>query len=170
MRQKLAICCVMSCPSPLMILDEPTANLDPTIRAIVLELVQEAKHRGASVVFCSHVLSEIEEICDHVAILRRGQAVHAGAVSAIRQIHRISAIVPEGYDGSDLPSNVQLVRRDGRRIVADFPGTLERHWSWLEGHAWSSVQAEWVGLRSLYEAYHASPDTSSPQTAARGLE
>jgi len=170
MRQKLAICCVMSCPSPLMILDEPTANLDPTIRAIVLELVNDAKARGATVVFCSHVLSEIEEICDHVAILRRGQVVHSGAVRDIRQIHRICATVPEGYDSSDLPSNVQLVRRDGHRIVADFPGTLERYWSWLEDHAWSNVQAEWVGLRSLYEAHHAMPNASTPQTVARELE
>lgn len=165
MRQKLAICCVMSCPSTLIILDEPTANLDPTIRSIVLELVNDAKLRGATVAFCSHVLSEIEEICDHVAILRRGRVVHSGAVKEIRQIHRISATVPEGYSSSNLPGNAQVVRRDGRHIVADFPGTLERYWSWLENQGWCDVQAELVGLRSLYEAHHSMPAPTPPKPA-----
>lgn len=75
MRQKLAIACVLSCQCRLMILDEPTANLDPTVRTEVLKLVREANERGTTIAFCSHVLSEIEEICDHAAILKAGQVV-----------------------------------------------------------------------------------------------
>jgi ABC-2 type transport system ATP-binding protein len=161
MRQKLAICCVMSCPSPLIVLDEPTANLDPTVRAMVLDLVKEAKARGATIAFCSHVLSEIEEICDAVAILRRGRVVHTGLIAQIRQIHRISATVPESFDPSTLPDETQLVARDHNRITADFPGTLDRYWKWLDRNGWTELQAELVGLRSLYEEHHSNPELAA---------
>lgn len=162
MRQKLAICCVMSCPSPLIVLDEPTANLDPTVRAMVLELVKEAQNGGATVAFCSHVLSEIEEICDRVAILRRGRVIHHGLVSEIRQIHRISATMPSALPPSHWPDAVRMVSHSGERIVADFPGTLDGHWEWMQSQGWKSIQAELVGLRSLYEEHHAGLKSAVP--------
>ena len=61
MRQKLALAAVLATDVPLVILDEPTANLDPTARAEVLDLVREANAAGKTVIFSSHVLSEVEE-------------------------------------------------------------------------------------------------------------
>jgi len=69
MRQKLALAAVLALDTPILILDEPTANLDPTIRNEVLTLVKAASQAGRTVLFSSHVLSEIEEICDRVMIL-----------------------------------------------------------------------------------------------------
>ena len=68
---------MLSLNTPLLILDEPTANLDPTVRAIVLDLVLEARDAGRTVVFSSHVLSEIEQTCDRVAFLRQGKLARA---------------------------------------------------------------------------------------------
>jgi ABC-2 type transport system ATP-binding protein len=155
MRQKLALCCVMSCPSPLMILDEPTANLDPTVRNIVLELVREAASRGASVIFCSHVLSEIEEICDDVAILRKGQVVYQGRVAEIRQIHRLRARANGGLREDAIPQGARLIESLEGRIVLDLPGTLDHYLDWMARMGLADVQVEMVGLRSLYESHHA---------------
>jgi ABC-2 type transport system ATP-binding protein len=72
MRQKLALAVVLATDAALVILDEPTANLDPTARGEVLKLVLEARAAGRTVIFSSHVLSEVEETCDRVVIVRRG--------------------------------------------------------------------------------------------------
>ncbi len=84
MRQKLAIALTLAANTPLLILDEPTSNLDPTVRAEVLRLVAEARQSGRTVIFSSHILSEVEQICDRVAILRRGQLVHTQQMDEAR--------------------------------------------------------------------------------------
>ena len=73
MRQKLALVVCLSNEAPLVILDEPTANLDPTARGQVIQMIKELKAQGRTVIFSSHVLSEIEDSCDQVGILRSGE-------------------------------------------------------------------------------------------------
>src|SRR4029078_7871501 len=75
MKHKLALAATLAAPTPVYILDEPTANLDPTVRATVLSLVAEAKSNGKTVLFSSHVLPEVEEACDRVVIMRAGHIV-----------------------------------------------------------------------------------------------
>ena len=89
MRQKTALAAVLSTSAPLLILDEPTTNLDPTARSEVLAIVREAQAAGRTVLFSSHVLGEVEETCDRVVILRRGQVVHEQAMQDLRRQHRI---------------------------------------------------------------------------------
>jgi ABC-2 type transport system ATP-binding protein len=91
MRQKLGLVAVLAVDTPTVILDEPTANLDPTVRKDVGALVCEAQTAGKTVVFSSHVLEEVERLCDRVAILRRGKLVHEQSLSALRRQHRIRA-------------------------------------------------------------------------------
>ncbi len=154
MRQKLAICCVMSCPSPLMILDEPTANLDPTVRNIVLELVREARDQGSTIAFCSHILSEIEELCDDVAILRNGQVVHAGRLQEVRQIHRLTARTPNPIDHLELPVGAEVIEHTDDHLAIDLPGAFDQYLPWITDHRLHSIQIEMVGLRKLYESHH----------------
>ena len=94
MRQKLALSVVLGLATPLLILDEPTANLDPTIRATVLELVLRARDIGRTVILSSHVLSEIEDTCDRVAFLRHGKLAHELTMKDLFQRHRITARQP----------------------------------------------------------------------------
>src|SRR6185369_9566137 len=67
----------------LLILDEPTSALDPAARVIVRELLLAAKRAGKTVCLSSHLLSEIEMVCDRVAIVNRGQVVRQGTVSKL---------------------------------------------------------------------------------------
>lgn len=154
MRQKLAICCVMSCESRLMILDEPTANLDPTVRAEVLQLVREAKSRGTTVAFCSHVLDEIEQICDHASILKSGRAVRTLDLRKQEFVHRIRASIAAGKQPI-LPDRVgRLIQQDSNGIVMEIDGPLDAHLNWLADSGLESIQIESVGLRSVYESIH----------------
>ena len=91
MRQKLALAVTLAVDTPLVILDEPTSNLDPSVRSDVAALVLEAKRAGRTVIFSSHVISEVEQVCDRALILRAGQLVHTQVIAELRRQHRIRA-------------------------------------------------------------------------------
>ena len=91
MRQKLALAAVLAADTPLLILDEPTANLDPTVRSDVVTIVREAQAAGRTVIFSSHVLDEVEDACHRVCILSKGKVVHTQIMTDLRRQHRISA-------------------------------------------------------------------------------
>ncbi len=159
MRQKLALSVVMGVDTPLLILDEPTANLDPTVRAAVLDLVRDARDEGRTVVFSSHVLSEIEETCDRVAFLRRGRLVHQLALSDLYQRHRITATDPG--DPIDVPhelsDRVQVTAsttKSNGRIRIDTAGDLAPLLSWIDSLRLTRVRIEPLGLRAVYDSVH----------------
>ena len=156
MRQKLAIACVMSCQCRLIILDEPTANLDPTVRAEVLGLVREACQRETTVVFCSHVLSEIEEICDRAAILKMGQVVKTIDLSEVRFVHRVKASIPLGIEAAMIPETVRVIGHEAKRLVLEIDGPLDDHLEWLGKSGLQSIQIDSIGLRSIYDSVHPS--------------
>jgi ABC-2 type transport system ATP-binding protein len=156
MRQKLALAACMSMDVPLLILDEPTANLDPTIRGDVLHLVREAQAAGRTVIFSSHVLSEVEAICDRVVVLRKGLLVHDQQMSQLRRQHRIRAQLlgplpapPEGIAGE------LKIRTDGNnRLTIETPGELSPLLGWLARIPLEEVRIEPVGLQAVYDRFH----------------
>src|SRR5262245_23795987 len=85
MKRKVALLTVLSPEVPLIILDEPTNALDPTMRDELLAQLRHARGQGQTVVFSSHVLGEVEAVCDRVAILQRGRLVHAQAMAELRE-------------------------------------------------------------------------------------
>ncbi|MHB0956487.1 MAG: ABC transporter ATP-binding protein [Pirellulaceae bacterium] len=156
MRQKLALAVTLAAETPLVILDEPTSNLDPTVRGTVLELVREARARGQTIVFSSHVLSEVEQACDRVVILRAGELVHTQVMSELRRCHRIRAVVrgpvpapPPQFQG-DLVIDAE---RDGQ-VTIETPRELSSLFGWLSTLALEDVRIEPVGLRTVYDQFH----------------
>ncbi|HMO01129.1 MAG TPA: ABC transporter ATP-binding protein [Miltoncostaeaceae bacterium] len=85
MKQKLGLVAALQHDPPLVILDEPTGGLDPVIQGRLLEWLAGRARAGRTVVFSSHVLSEVEELCDHVAMVRDGRLLLAGPVDALRR-------------------------------------------------------------------------------------
>lgn len=79
MRQKLGLMTTFLTGCPLLILDEPMSGLDPLARAQVKDLVISARKEGRTVFLCSHILSDMEELCDRVAVLNGGKIVFTGA-------------------------------------------------------------------------------------------
>lgn len=87
-RQKVALIAAFSSESDLYILDEPTSGLDPLMERVFQELVMEAKTEGKSVFLSSHILSEVEKLCDTIAIIREGKIIETGALSEMRHLTR----------------------------------------------------------------------------------
>jgi ABC-2 type transport system ATP-binding protein len=156
MRQKLALAVVLATESPLVILDEPTANLDPTARAEVLDLVREARAAGRTVIFSSHVLSEVEETCDRVAIVRAGRLVHEQSLDHLRRRHRITARLtgPIGAVPAALAHQVTVGGEADGRIALEASDSLAPLLGWLATLPLDEVRIEPVGLSAVYDAVH----------------
>jgi ABC-2 type transport system ATP-binding protein len=157
MRQKLAIAAVLGSHAPLLILDEPTANLDPTVRGDVLAMVQEAKAEGRTVIFSSHVLSEIEDVCDSVAFLRKGKLAHEQSLTTLKQRHRIVARIRPGQSVTvpePLKPLVANLLLSDDRLTLDTAGDLAPLLSWLDQLKLQEMRVEAFGLRAVYDAIH----------------
>ena len=171
MRQKLALSVVLAVNSPLVILDEPTANLDPTIRAIVLDLVTEARRAGRTVIFSSHVLGEIEQTCDRVGFLRRGLLNRELRIDELFQRHRITALsadqnveAPESIrERVQIRPDASLRDRPNDRdqpLQIDTAGDLADFLPWLNSLSLTQVRIEPLGLRAVYDAVHFGQDSA----------
>jgi ABC-2 type transport system ATP-binding protein len=156
MRQKLALATTLSHDTPLVILDEPTANLDPNVRSEVMKIVEELRDEGRTVLLSSHVLSEIEDTCDRVVILRAGQVVHLLEMNQLRQRHRIRA--RSGPKAASVPAELRdsvELRQSEDRLLIETEGDLARVLVWLAGLQLREVKIEPYGLRSVYDQFHA---------------
>jgi ABC-2 type transport system ATP-binding protein len=111
-RQKVALIAALASDAELLILDEPTAGLDPLMEAAFRECVEEERERGRTVLLSSHILSEVEALCDRVTIIRAGRTVETGTLTQLRHLTRTSiaaelATRPAGLD--QLPGVHDLV-------------------------------------------------------------
>ena len=102
-RQKVALIAALSAGAELLILDEPTSGLDPLMEAAFRECVEEERRDGRTVLLSSHILSEVEALCDRVTIIRAGRTVDSGALADLRHLSRTSvraelARPPAGLD------------------------------------------------------------------------
>lgn len=92
-RQKVALVAAFSSNAELYILDEPTSGLDPLMERIFQECVMEAKAEGKSILLSSHILSEVEKLCDKVAIIRQGKIIETGTLSDLRHLTGTAMVV-----------------------------------------------------------------------------
>lgn len=158
MKQKLALAQVFSEPVRLLILDEPTSALDPSARAIVLRLVELAREAGQTVVFSGHVLSEVEKVCDRVAIMKRGRLMH---VEDLRNrgegVHRLVLVRFFGEPPRDWPEPLELtIRRrvDDRTILFEHRGEALPMIRWLALQEVEDLAVGTDDLQSLYDRFH----------------
>jgi polyether ionophore transport system ATP-binding protein len=89
-RQKVALVAALASGAQLLLLDEPTSGLDPLMEAVFRECVEEERERGRTVLLSSHILSEVEALCDRVTIIRDGKAVDHGSLAELRHLTRTS--------------------------------------------------------------------------------
>lgn len=116
-RQKVALVAAFSCDADLYLLDEPTSGLDPLMEMVFQEYVLEVKKAGKTVFLSSHILSEVEALCDHVSIIRQGQIVESGKLSELRHLTRTTVKVETqiAAQGLDKVYGVHDVYQDGRK-------------------------------------------------------
>jgi len=158
MRQKVALAATLAPDVPLLVLDEPTSNLDPTARHGVLQLLREAKDTGKTILFSSHVLSEVEEICDRVLLLQAGRLVETIRMADIRRQHRIHAQLngPLTPPHGKLTEQLQIATEENGQVTILTDGPLQPLLGWLAEQPLSELQIEPIGLRAAYERHHPS--------------
>jgi ABC-2 type transport system ATP-binding protein len=117
-RQKVAIVAALASDAELLILDEPTTGLDPVMEAEFQRTVQEIKAEGRTVLLSSHILSEVEALCDRVTIIRAGRAVETGTLEDLRHLTRTSVTAVLSGDPVDFQAgpDVHDLIVDGNKI------------------------------------------------------
>jgi ABC-2 type transport system ATP-binding protein len=153
MKRKVALLQVLVPQIPLLILDEPTNTLDPSMRDLLLEQLRQAPGRGQAVLFSSHVLSEVERICHRVGILHRGQLVWVQNMHELRQGRRVQVI----FHGA--PALPDWLERDGHRILdgrleMDYMGPLPPLLDWLARQSVEDLRMQPLGLAPIYHRFH----------------
>jgi ABC-2 type transport system ATP-binding protein len=124
MQQRLGIAQALIGSPKLLLLDEPTSALDPAGRRTVRELLEELRRRGTSVLLNTHLLSEVEHVCDRVVIINRGAIVAEGAPAALTKARGVEVELASGtrvFEGA--------TRDDVPRIVAELVGAGEQVYS-----------------------------------------
>ncbi|HET9006841.1 MAG TPA: ABC transporter ATP-binding protein [Actinomycetes bacterium] len=116
-RQKVALIAALASDVELLLLDEPTAGLDPLMEAAFREVITDERHSGRTVLLSSHILAEVEALCNRVSIIRAGRIVESGTLADLRHLTRTSieaelAAPPDGLVG--LPG-VHDLQVDGTR-------------------------------------------------------
>jgi ABC-2 type transport system ATP-binding protein len=92
-RQKVALVAAFAADTELYLLDEPTSGLDPLMAAVFQDCVREANAGGGTVLLSSHILSEVEALCDHLTIVRAGRTADSGAFEELRHLTRTTVVV-----------------------------------------------------------------------------
>lgn len=101
-RQKVALVAAFASDAELYIFDEPTSGLDPIMENVFQECVFEEKKAGKSILLSSHILSEVEKLCDRVSIIRKGRIIESGSLADFRHLTRTTIILTTKKQVSDL--------------------------------------------------------------------
>jgi len=158
-KQKLALLLAFAPRAGLLILDEPTSGLDPLHQQEFYGLVRDARSRGATVFMSSHVLSEVEHVCDRVGIVREGHLATVGTLdqlTGIRAHHvriefadsvpadRLRAL--KGFDGLTI---------DGRRVAGLYRGSFDELLGAIAGARVATLESREPTLEEIFLSYYA---------------
>ena len=154
MKRKVALLTVLLPRVPLIILDEPTNTLDPTMRDELMEQLLLAKVAGKAVLFSSHVLQEVEAVCDRVIVLRKGELVHVQDMSELREGRHVAATFPGGSPATG-PTGEPVPADDAGRLDFDYHGPTPALLTWLARQPVENLRIEPLGLAGIYKKYHA---------------
>ena len=118
-RQKVALVAALAADVELLLLDEPTSGLDPLMEAVFQQCIDEFRGEGRSVLLSSHILAEVERLCDRVSIIRAGRTVESGTLSELRHLTRTSVSAELGTPpaGLDRLDGVHDLVVEGNRAV-----------------------------------------------------
>lgn len=117
-RQKVALVAALASDVELLLLDEPTSGLDPLMEEVFQQYVDAFRDRGGTVLLSSHILAEVETLCDRVSIIRSGRVVESGTLAELRHLTRtsIDAELSGDPDGLTALPGVHDLSVEGRRV------------------------------------------------------
>ena len=126
MKQKICIVAAFMHNPEILILDEPTSGLDPLMQNRFIELVEEEKKNGKTILLSSHMFEEVERTCHRVGIIRRGKIVTVDSIEALRERHiRLYTVVLDSLDQAEAFANDFGGIRDGLKVTVTAKHGLE---------------------------------------------
>jgi ABC-2 type transport system ATP-binding protein len=125
-RQKVALVAALASDVELLILDEPTSGLDPLMEEVFRQFIEEERHRDRTVLLSSHILSEVEALCDRISIIRRGKVVETGTLAELRHLTRtsIQAELVSAPNGIAQLPGVHGLEIDGNKVRCEVDTAL----------------------------------------------
>jgi polyether ionophore transport system ATP-binding protein len=167
-RQKLLVVAGFMTRADLLLLDEPTSGLDPLMEQAFRESVQEARRRGQTVFLSSHILSEVEALCDRVAILRKGSMEEVGTLAQMRHLSAVSidaelATIPPDLSG--VPG-VTAVEVEGSRLRCHVRGPIQPLLSVLASAGVQRLMSREPSLEELFLAHYGAEAKGGTEVSA----
>jgi ABC-2 type transport system ATP-binding protein len=151
-RQKVQLVAAFATRAELLILDEPTSGLDPLMEMAFRETVHEAKERGQTVFLSSHILSEVEAVCDRVGILRDGRLVEQGTLEELRHLSAQTVEVTFADSAPDLGSlpGVHVLSAGPHAVRAEVTGAIGPLIAALADHQVVSLTSREPSLEEIF--------------------
>ncbi len=156
-KQKVGVVTAFMNRPDLLILDEPTTGLDPLVQQTVMELVREANRVGATVFFSSHILSEVQAVCDRVGIIRDGQLVATERVEDLirQQFKRVRfsfATTPPAE--AFTRDGVTVLAQDGQGVTLEIRQHLDKVMETVVPYGITDIETIPVSLEEIFLAYY----------------
>jgi ABC-2 type transport system ATP-binding protein len=162
-RQKVILIAGLMSRADLLLLDEPTSGLDPLMERVFRQCAGEARERGQTVFLSSHILAEVEALCDRMAILRAGRLVEVGTLA---QMRHLSAVRVEAELDGPVPDlstvpGVSAIEVDGDRLRCHVTGPIEPLLKVLAGSGVRRLLSREPSLEELFLAHYGGVDGAS---------
>lgn len=157
-RQKVVLVSAFVSDVELLILDEPTSGLDPLMEGVFQQCVREAKKMGKTVFLSSHILAEVERLCDHIGIIKEGRIVEQGTISELRHISSttITAETAAPTGSLALMPGVYGLEQDGGRVRFSVDNTqLNSVLAYLAEYGVTALQSAPPTLEDLFLRHYA---------------
>ncbi len=168
-RQKIGLVQAMFHRPPLLILDEPTGGLDPLVQEEFLQIVSETRAEGRTVFFCSHVLSEVERVCDRVGIIREGRLVAVETTNSLfakRYRHMRARLADEAAPDEfrEVPGVMAAsLDREGDLVMtvgSDLDAVIKQ----LARHTVVELELERPSLEEIFLTYYGEPEANGEES------
>lgn len=177
-RQKVALVAAFASDVELLMLDEPTSGLDPLMEAVFAECILEEKSRGRTILLSSHILSEVEQLCDHVTIIRAGRTVETGTLRSLAALTQTTLEVTLRAEANEeqisklraISKVSQVVQKGAVVHVQLAPEALDHALALIATWGVKNLVSRPPSLEEIFLQHYKSPgtDTGSKSTPAHG--
>ena len=154
-KKKLGLVMALLSSPKLIVLDEPTSGLDPLIRQNLFKILEEEKKRGASILISSHELTEIQRLCDRVAIIKDGKILAIEEMEELKTKRLKNVVVETDYSTPNITiAGASNVKRDGKLMTFNYNGEMKNLVKYLNSIDVDNVEISEASLENIFMHFY----------------